>query len=143
MCSALIGDVVCVQLIAKCNAKITAEFDQWYDNLHSKSAAALSAMNTHTSAYSDSNGEGQGVAYSGDSSFAAQNKYPPEQRGERATAKQSDDKSADSRQADLSNNYSGASARAPLVMSDDGDDVNEDIAAFYQAKEEMLKRRQG
>lgn len=82
------------QLISKCTAKIQADFIQWFDALHSRSAEKLCAMAAHSS------------AYAADCLSAA------------ATRE--------------------AKTFTALVMTDE-DDINEDIAAYERAKEQLIK----
>ena len=123
------------------------QFDQWYNNLHMRgvsipvgetspdqTASASSCSIPHIS----SNGSTMiGLTSAGMAPSLSQSKtfdQHRDDRGIKATFRQ-----VDSSAATTNSSVSIASNRAESKYGDD--DVNEDIMAFYQAKEELLKRR--
>lgn len=158
------------------------QFDQWYNNLHSRTGLAAAEAAAHGSSYSqqlahygdtnssissdftngnsrysydstaDAKDAGAG-AYNGSSSssgIGAYNRSGAESKGSGAVRRGSG-----SSQSTIVDSYSYGTAAASASVSsaaavpssmrgpdrkgiDDGD-VNEDIMAFYQAKEELMK----
>ena len=150
-----------LQMIEKCRATIQSQFDQWYANLHARNGmigngtGASSSSSAHTSAYAYSEqpsmqstasyGNG-GLSMSMDSDLSTA-------PGRRVPSLQFDDKAGDSKAQysprghappqQVSTQGSRASAVPAHLAESKDDDVNEDIKLFYQAKEEMLRRRGG
>jgi kinesin family protein 6/9 len=100
--------------LEKCRNTMQTQFDQWYTNLHSRSDMIA---NVHTSAYSSSDGN---------------NNRPTPQQQNRDGVATGLSRAAESKKGPLT---------TAAVVDSPEDDVDEDIMAFYQAKEEMLKRR--
>ena len=136
--------------------KMQSQFDEWYSNLHSRnmipSDAHTSIENRDMESQSSwirpgSNQLNKSLTSTSDQSndrtspptyVSKVNKLP------RST--ESDTKPMASYMNSRSSDYSSNSelSRAESKSSNQGmsnDDVNEDIMAFYQAKEELLKRR--
>jgi hypothetical protein len=109
------------QIIHRTRNSQQTQFDQWYAALHSRTGTNLVTMAAHSSAYvgADNNLSSNLSAQSKAATLSDENRV-----GRRSEWK--DDK------ADI---YSHA--------NEDIDDVNEHISAFYQAKDDLLKRRQG
>ncbi len=106
-----------MQNLELCRTNMQVQFDEWYNNLHSRGASGLSSMQAHSSVYS--------------SSQVAEDKPSNDDRFSKVNQNSSQAK----HNSEENNN-------SHQQRKDDIDDVNEDIAAFYQAKEAMLKRRQ-
>ena len=138
------------------------QFDQWYQNLHARNGM-IGASSTHGSAYSDNSGMastqpggGAGVndSLSGYGSInASMSTVAADYAGSKEVAptmQKSDSKTSSQQQyshrAD-DKATSGLTAQeyaAGMHVADSkGDDVNEDLAAFYQAREAILKRKNG
>jgi len=158
-------------MIEKCRATMQSQFDQWYANLQARngvlgsSTGGPAAASAHGSAYaysdqpstlSSTGASSSGASYgntglslsmSRDSEYSA----APPQGSRRAVsdAKASESKSAYSPRAPQGslNNTMGSmrsstsSVPSHMIAEGKDDDVNEDIKLFYQAKEEMLRRR--
>lgn len=109
------------QILEKCRNTMQQQFDQWYSNLHSREIQVVQEK-TDSSHGKDSFDRRtvclQGTARSSTGEYR------------RASNEERDMK------------YSASSvAIVKTSVEKDDTDVNEDIMAFYQAKEELLKRR--
>jgi hypothetical protein len=128
---------LCVlQLLEKCQVKIQGDFVQWFEQLHTNRGASLvqravqetqsSVQSLLNSSSSTANGSFQ-QSINPALSFASDN-TSGYNRGREDKAYRAEAKSS-----------TNSSNIAPAKFDDE--DVNEDIMAFYQAKEELLKRR--
>lgn len=105
-------------LLEKGRATLQQQFDQWFNSLYSR-RGVLSNTSSHSTALS---------------SPAASNSQSLITSSSSSTKKESD-----LRRTSVSGDDAAQSKRS--TVSGLSDDVNEDIMAFYQAKEELLKRR--
>lgn len=106
----------------KCRTNMQVQFDQWYNNLHGRTGIML--LNAVSQ---------QGQSEHIEPAAAKQTKADNSERGR------------NDRLTESKLEYGGNSldSKVPQNQKDQGGDVNEDILAFYQAKEELLKRRAG
>jgi len=117
------------KVIEKCRQHIQTQFDQWYNSLHSRGGVltmsdSSNSINAHVSNYTAGD---KSPTQSSDSSSSKLNYYGGNQQQPRGG---SNGNGKISKVAESKNS----------TVSTDGD-VNEDILAFYQAKEELLRRR--
>lgn len=117
-----------MQMLEKCRTAMQSQFDQWYTNLHSKGANALMAGGTHS--YSGtSDGPSDFISASAEKSL-----YPAVSAQSKSEASSSHgDKGVSNNHLDNKHENRG--------RADDSDEVNEHIAAFNKAKEDMLRRQ--
>lgn len=111
------------------------QFDTWYNNLHARDGNVLAGgAGARSSAYNPSRQEssGRGGEYSDASSRADSKQSWGSSEPSPASFKVSPRGREESRRKQ---------ERSDLNDSDGEEDVNEDIMAFYKAKEELLKRR--
>lgn len=147
-------------MIEKCRATMQSQFDQWYANLQARNGvigngSGTSSSSAHTSAYAYSEQPStQSTASYGNSGLSMSMESDLSSApGRRVPSLQFDDKAGDSKPQYSPRAHappphvSSQGSRAPAVPAhlaeSKDDDVNEDIKLFYQAKEEMLRRRGG
>lgn len=108
------------KLLEKCQLNMQTQFDQWYSQLHTKSGVAMvqrAVQDTHSSVQSLLNSSVPSASYD---SSSGSSRYREHKVTHVAEAKPM-----------------ASAAVAPAKFQDD---VYDDIAAFNQAKEELLKR---
>lgn len=130
--------------LEKCRGKLQAQFDQWYNNVlsredilyNSNNNPKHSNYNSSTFASSADNSGSAGVAVANRESLGKSMDSFPSITSHRSGSSRDSSMRA-------SGSVSGGSGATPAPMSSSSlsSEVNEDIAAFNLAKEQMLKRR--
>jgi kinesin family protein 6/9 len=123
------------KILEKGRLNIQNQFDQWYNNLHARENL-MASTNAHESFYKEASSS------SSSSSVTSSNAYTTEasmSTNSRSIAKEPNDYKLHSSSSVATNSSMSTFA----ADSKDSSDVNDDILAFYQAKEELLKRKGG
>ena len=131
------------QILEKSRATLQSQFDSWYNSLHARDGQILSQQ--------QSSGNQNRSAYQLSSSAEIDEKYQSSERNSKRDVNlvRSVDSAKDSSRGSSRRDHSATEERKKKiglhVTDSDGEDeeVNEDIMAFYKAKEELLKRRGG
>jgi hypothetical protein len=138
-----------MQMLENSRTKLQSQFDEWFNNLHSRQLYVDS--NVASAPAEDKGGQSQASIISPPTS--SKHKANSDSFSSSATSHDSASFAAGSKSntSTISDAISSKAAsissispknRLELAASKD-ESVNEDILAFYQAKEEMLKRRPG
>jgi hypothetical protein len=143
--------------LEKSRVTLQNQFDSWYNALHARDGQILSTSTQQSrSSYADRTS----VTVSGNStSSSAENDLKQRHSSSENNAKRASERPSSSAglesprggsTTDRSRKYREAEERnkklasqSNVTDSDGEDEVNEDIMAFYKAKEELLKRRGG
>jgi hypothetical protein len=133
------------QVIEKCHKTMQGQFDQWYQNLHARNGVlGNSAAQTHGSTYSSVTtapmGHDSPAPYANSLSTSMSTLTTMEGPGAGRGRPGADAKAASGAGGGLTAQQYASNMHIADSKSG-GDDVNEDILAFYQAKEDLLKRR--
>jgi len=115
--------------LEKGRLNIQNQFDQWYNNLHARENL-MASTNAHESFYKEASSVTSSNAYTTEASMSTNS---------RSIAKEPNDYKLHSSSSVATNSSMSTFA----ADSKDSSDVNDDILAFYQAKEELLKRKGG
>lgn len=141
-------------MIEKNRATLQNQFDQWYNNLHSRGISALSsAARLHAAAESKEYSHAGTTSSNIGSSSQMVSSSIGSFRGSVGSGRE-DKSPTPGGLSSLSltgggSGIGGGEAKSFRSVSsrqdvkEDADDVNEDLQAFYQAKQDLLKRRQG
>lgn len=116
------------KILEKGRVNIQNQFDQWYNNLHSRENL-MASTSSHESFYKET-------------SITSSNAYTTEasmSSNSRSIANEPNEYKLNSSSSVATN----SSISTFAADSKDTSDVNDDILAFYQAKEELLKRKSG
>lgn len=116
------------KILEKGRVNIQNQFDQWYNNLHSRENL-MASTSSHESFYKET-------------SITSSNAYTTEasmSSNSRSIANEPNEYKLNSSSSVATN----SSISTFAADSKDISDVNDDILAFYQAKEELLKRKSG
>lgn len=118
------------KILEKGRLSIQNQFDQWYNNLHARENL-MASTSAHESFYKEASSLSSN-AFTSEESMTT---------GSRSIAREQNEyKSSYHSSSSIASNSSISTFAAD---SKDGGDVNDDIMAFYQAKEELLKRKSG
>jgi hypothetical protein len=145
--------------LEKSRVTLQNQFDSWYNALHARDGQILSTSTQQSrSSYADRTSVtvGGNSASSSAENDLKQRHSSSENNAKRASERPSSsaglesprggsttDRSRKHREAEERNKKLGSSSQSNVTDSDGEDEVNEDIMAFYKAKEELLKRRGG
>lgn len=117
------------KILEKGRLNIQNQFDQWYNNLHARENL-MASTNAHESFYKEA------------SSIASSNAYTTTEAS-MSTTRSIEREPNDYKLHSSSSAATNSSMSTFAADSKDSSDVNDDILAFYQAKDELLKRKGG
>lgn len=131
--------------LEKCRLTMQSQFDQWYSSLHRRSDLVQAAVNNANAMESD----GKSSVNSSTTTLVAQEKTLLTSSTGTKLEAYSSFKGVPSQESGMIGgvrNRGNSQAPQPQVVAESKggsleNDVNDDIMAFYQAKEELLKRR--
>jgi len=121
------------KILEKGRLSIQNQFDQWYNNLHTRENL-MASTSAHESFYKEASSLSSSSAYTSEESMTTNSRNITREQNEYKPSYQSSSSIASN---------SSISTFAAADSKDGGGDVNDDILAFYQAKEELLKRKSG
>jgi hypothetical protein len=117
------------KILEKGRLNIQNQFDQWYNNLHARENL-MASTSAHESFYKEA------------SSIASSNAYTTTEAS-MSTTRSLEKEPNDYKLHSASSVATNSSMSTFAADSKDSSDVNDDILAFYQAKDELLKRKGG
>ena len=121
------------KILEKGRLNIQNQFDQWYNNLHARENL-MASTNAHESFYKEASSVTSVTSVTSSNTTEASMST-----NSRSIAKEPNDYKLHSSSSVATNSSMSTFA----ADSKDSSDVNDDILAFYQAKEELLKRKGG
>lgn len=153
-----------------CQVKIQSQFDEWYNTLHTRniydnstnisvdtdvtrssvantsiatmtsSNSVVGSMNSFSSANNTSSSLNSTKSSNGPNSVSSRIDHMSPIPGDKSSTV-SINRNSNNTQVNQINSVTASSNRVPKVAASKDDSVNNDILAFYQAKEELMRRR--
>ena len=139
-------------MLEKCRGNMQIQFEQWYSNLHSRQGLIGQGQDSGPGSARGDPSTGMPVGPAGSPMDASPLQQQPPRRGPPAPLPAAPPIQASlgplSARGEASAKHGGAASATSVPRGagkdrkeEDDSDVNEDIMAFYLAKEELLKRR--
>jgi hypothetical protein len=119
------------KILEKSRATLQTQFDSWYNSLHARDGAVLQQSTQSRSNYQANGGN------------ETDSKRQYSERNMKLAGEEIEsEQPLSARRKEVEERNKKLSSQSNSVNDSDGEDeVNEDIMAFYKAKEELLKRR--